>query len=151
MYINKVFILGNLTRDPELKSLPSGIKVCEMGVATNRYWKDRQTGERKSDVEYHNVVVFGTTAENVVKFLKKGDSVFVEGRLRTRSWEANDGSKRYRTEIVADNVQFGAKRGEGAVASGGSQAKEDKLDEGLETIDLDGLDVVDAEPDEIPF
>ncbi len=110
MYINKAFIYGNLTRDPELKSLPSGMQVCEIGVATNRVWKDKN-GAKQESTDYHNVVVFGRQAETVKQYLSKGNGVFVEGRIQTRSWDAQDGTKRYRTEIVADRIQFGPKGG----------------------------------------
>ena len=109
MYLNKAMVYGNLTRDPELKSLPSGIQVCSFSIATNRVYKDRE-GARQEQTDYHNVVVFGRQAETSAQYLKKGASAFVEGRLQTRSWEA-DGVKQYRTEIVADRVQFGPRTG----------------------------------------
>lgn len=110
MYINKAIIYGNLTRDPELKSLPSGISVCEFGVATNRVWKDKN-GTKQESTDYHNIVVFGRQAEIVKQYIHKGNGIFVEGRIQTRSWDAQDGTKRYRTEIVADRIQFGPKSG----------------------------------------
>ena len=85
MYLNKVMIFGNLTRDPELKALPSGMQVCAMGLATNRVYNDRD-GNRQEQTEYHNITVFGTQAENCAKYLTKGNSAYVEGRLQTRSW-----------------------------------------------------------------
>ena len=115
MYINKAIIIGNLTRDPELKALPSGISVCSFSLATNRVWK-AEDGSKKESTDYHNVVVFGRQAETAGKYLKKGQSVFIEGRIQTRSWEQN-GEKKYRTEIVAEKVQFGPKAG-GATGSG---------------------------------
>ncbi len=108
MYINKAIIYGNLTRDPDLKSLPSGIQVSEFSLATNRVWKDKN-GAKQESTDYHNIVVFGRQAELVKQFLYKGSGVFVEGRIQTRSWDAQDGTKRYRTEIVADRIQFGPK------------------------------------------
>ena len=105
MYLNKVFIIGNLTRDPELKSLPSGVKVTNFSVATNRVWKDKE-GQKQEAVEYHNLVVFGRQAETTAQYLKKGSSCLIEGRLQTRSWEGQDGKKNYRTEIVADRLQL---------------------------------------------
>ena len=110
MYINKAIIYGNLTRDPELKSLPSGIQVATLAVATNRRFKDKN-GTWTETPDYHNVVVFGKQAETVSQYLKKGSGIFVEGRMQTRSWDAADGQKKYRTEIVADRVQFGPKGG----------------------------------------
>lgn len=115
MYLNKAMIYGNLTRDPELKALPSGINVCSMSIATNRTYKDRD-GNRQENVDYHNVAVFGVQAENSAKYLTKGNGVYVEGRLQTRSWE-KDGVKQYRTEIVAERVQFGPKGGSSGAAS----------------------------------
>lgn len=108
MYINKAILYGNLTRDPELKSLPSGSSVCEFGVATNRVWKDKN-GARQESVDYHNVVVFGKQAELIKQYLHKGSGVFLEGRIQNRSWDAQDGTKKYRTEIVVEKFQFGPK------------------------------------------
>lgn len=124
MYINKAIIYGNLTREPELKSLPSGAQVCEFGVATNRVWKDKN-GVRQESVDYHNVVVFGRQAELIKQYLHKGNGVFLEGRIQTRSWDAQDGTKRYRTEIVADRIQFGPK---GGASSGGSYEQKSPSD-----------------------
>lgn len=128
MYLNKAMIYGNLTRDPEMKALPSGMNVTSFSLATNRRYKDRD-GNYQDAVDYHNVVVFGRQAETVNQYLKKGSGAFVEGRMQTRSWE-KDGQKHYRTEIVADRVQFGPRGGgEGAPsaaatpATGGSDEK----------------------------
>ncbi|MCA9363726.1 single-stranded DNA-binding protein [Candidatus Kaiserbacteria bacterium] len=112
MYLNKAMIYGNLTRDPELKSLPSGMQVCSFSLATNRVYKDRD-GARQEQTDYHNIVVFGRQAETVNQYLKKGSGALVEGRLQTRSWE-KDGQKQYRTEIIADRVQFGVRVGSSA-------------------------------------
>ena len=120
MYLNKALIAGNLTRDPELRSLPSGQKVASFSVATNRFWKD-QSGQRQQATDYHNIVVFGIQGENAAKFLNKGSQVLIEGRIQTRSWEGQDGKKNYRTEIVADRVQFGQK-GSGGGGDNQSQA-----------------------------
>jgi single-strand DNA-binding protein len=124
MYINKAIIYGNLTREPELKSLPSGAQVCEFGVATNRVWKDKN-GARQESVDYHNIVVFGRQAELIKQYLHKGSGVFLEGRIQTRSWDAQDGTKKYRTEIVADKIQFGPKSGS---TGGGSYEPRDSGD-----------------------
>src|SRR5882724_3142584 len=111
MYLNKAIVIGNLTRDPELRSLPSGIKVCSFSLATNRVWKDKN-GAKQESTDYHNVVVFGRQAETVAQYMKKGSSILVEGRIQTRSWDdKNSGEKKYRTEIVADRTQFGPKSG----------------------------------------
>ena len=111
MNINKAFIYGNLARDPEMRALPSGINVTTFAVATNRVYNDRD-GNRQESTDYHNIVVFGRQAETVNQYLKKGNGAFIEGRLQTRSYE-KDGQKHYRTEIVADRVQFGPKGGGG--------------------------------------
>ena len=99
-------IFGNLTRDPELKALPSGMSVCSFSLATNRVFNDRD-GKRQESTDYHNVVVFGKQAENCAKYLAKGNATYVEGRMQTRSWDDASGVKKYRTEIIADRIQFG--------------------------------------------
>lgn len=107
MYLNKVLLYGNLTRDPELKSLPSGTQVANFAVATNRVYKDKN-GAKQESVEYHNIVSFGKQAEVITQYLKKGRGIFVEGRIQTRSWDDKaSGQKRYRTEVVLENFQFG--------------------------------------------
>lgn len=120
MYLNKVMIYGNLTRDPELKALPSGMQVASFAIATNRTFNDRD-GKRQEQVEYHNVVAFGKQAEIMAKWLKKGSGAYIEGRLQTRSWD-KDGVKQYRTEIVTDKFEFGPKSGGGD--GGGSAPRE---------------------------
>ena len=105
MFLNKAIIIGILTRDPEIKALTTGIKVCTFSLATNRVWKDKE-GKKQEGVDYHNIVVFGRTAELVAQYLKKGSGALVEGRLQTRSWEdKGSGEKKYRTEIVAASRQ----------------------------------------------
>lgn len=107
MYLNKSIIIGNITKDVELKALPSGSKVVNFSVATNRTWYN-EAKEKQEAVEYHNVVAFGKQAETIAQYMKKGSQILVEGRLQTRSWET-DGSKKYRTEIILENFQFGKK------------------------------------------
>src|SRR3989338_6010070 len=138
MYLNKAIIIGNLTRDPELRSLPSGVKVTSFSLATNRFWKDKN-GAKQEDTQYHNIVVFAQQAELVAQYLKKGQSALVEGRIQNRSWDAPDGTKKYRSEIVADRVQFGPKAGSGGyppAASGGAP----------EGVDTGGAGAHPAEP-----
>ncbi len=154
MYINKAMIYGNLTRDPERRALPSGQAVTSFAVATTSVWKDR-SGVKKEDTQYHNVVVFGPQADLVAQYLRKGSGVFVEGRLQTRSWDAQDGTKKYRTEIVADRVQFGPKRdGAGAAPAGINQdaGPADNFNQApakeLDTIEYPQEDI---NPDDIPF
>src|SRR3989338_5454724 len=126
MYLNKVFLYGNLTRDPELKALPSGSQVANFGMATNRTYKDKN-GQKQETTEFHNVVVFGRTAEVIAQYVKKGRPIFVEGRLQTRSWEGKeDGKKQYRTEIIVDNFQFGADGGKGPSTGSGQAARSDE-------------------------
>src|SRR3990170_5412224 len=102
---NKAILVGNLTKDPELKYTPNGQPVSTIRIATNRTWITK-TGEKKSEAEYHSVVLWGKLAESVSKNLSKGRKILVEGRLRTRNWQAPDGTKRYATEIVAENIRF---------------------------------------------
>lgn len=102
--INRVEVIGNLTRDPELRYTPNGQAVANFAVATNRRWQDQQGNWVDADPEYHDVVVWAKLAEGVNRTLKKGDRVFVNGRLQTQSWEGQDGNRRTRTEIVADTV-----------------------------------------------
>ncbi len=148
MNLNKVILIGNLTRDPELKSLPSGIKVANFSLATNRVWKDKD-GSRKDSTEFHNVVVFGRQAENVAQYMKKGSNLLVEGRLQTRSWES-DGKKNYRTEIIADNIQFGS-RGSGSGAGSSATPAEENSQKPPELDTIEYPDEEDINPDDIPF
>jgi len=103
--VNKAIILGNLGRDPELRHTQAGKAVCTLRLATNEVWSD-QSGERQERTEWHTVVVWGRQAENCNQYLKKGRTVFIEGRIQTRKWQDKDGNDRYSTEIVADRVQF---------------------------------------------
>ena len=146
MYINKAMVYGNLTRDPELKALPSGTQVTTFSIATNRVYKDKD-GNKQEQADYHNIVVFGRQAELVAQYLSKGNAAFVEGRMQTRSWE-QDGVKKYRTEIVGDRVQFGPKSG------GGAAPATAKGDEGAEpTAPAGNIEYPDEaiDPDDIPF
>ena len=105
-----------------MKSIPSGIKVTTLSLATNRVWKNKD-GAKQENTEFHNIVVFGRQAETSAQYLKKGASALVEGRMQTRSWDAQDGTKKYRTEIVADSVQFGPRIGGGANGSNSGQTE----------------------------
>ena len=150
MYLNKAILIGNLTRDPELKSLPSGIKVCSFSLATNRVWKDKN-GARQESADYHNVVVFGRQAETVAQYMKKGSSILVEGRMQTRSWDdKTSGEKKYRTEIIADRTQFGPRGGStGGPSNTSSPAKESNSSNG----EVDSIEYPeeDINPEDIPF
>ena len=122
--VNKAIILGNLGRDPELRHTQAGKAVATLRVATNEVWTD-QSGEHQERTEWHSVVVWGKAAENCNQYLKKGRTVFIEGRIQTRKWQDKEGHDRYSTEIVADRVQFvggqggGASQGEGDSSYGG--------------------------------
>jgi len=108
MNLNKVFILGNVTRDPEVRALPSGQQVTSFGIATNRFYTDSQ-GQKKQEAEFHNVVCFGKLADISSRYLNKGSLVLIEGRIKTRNWINSQGIKQYRTEIIADGMQLGPK------------------------------------------
>jgi single-strand DNA-binding protein len=124
MNLNKAMIIGNVTRDPELKNTPSGQSVVSFGVATNLVWTD-QSGQQQKKTEFHNIIAWRKLAEVCAKYLKKGSKVYIEGRLQTTDWTGNDGVKRYRTEIVAENmIMLDSKGGAsnfGAPASGGAR------------------------------
>ena len=149
MYLNKAFIIGNLTRDPELKAIPSGIKVCSFSVATNRVWKDKN-GARQEAADYHNVVVFGRQAETVAQYMKKGSQVMVEGRMQTRSWDdAATNTKKYRTEVIADRVQFGSTGGGSSSSSSAPKSAQPQEDSNeMDTIEYPE-EQINAE--DIPF
>ena len=108
--INKVELIGNLGADPEAKPMPSGGSVVNLSIATTRHWKDRNTGERKDATEWHRVVCFNRTADIAAQYLKKGSQVYIEGRLQTRKWQAQDGTDRYSTEIVANSLTMLGKK-----------------------------------------
>jgi len=147
--MNKVILYGNLTRDPELKSLPSGIALASFGLATNRRFKDKD-GNWTEQPEFHNIVVFGRQAETSAQYLKKGASALIEGRIQTRSWE-KDGQKNYRTEIVAERVQFAG--GKSGGSSSAPQSREDTAPSKESPSNEAGIDYPqeDINPDDIPF
>ncbi len=150
MYLNKAFLFGNITRDPELKSLPSGIKVVSFGLATNRTWKDKN-GVKQESVSFHNIVSYGKQAEIMAQYLKKGSSVFIEGRIETRSWDdKNDGTKKYRTEIIVDNFQFGPSGGRGAESAPRPQA-EAPISNKAQQMDTIEYPTEEINPEDIPF
>jgi single-strand DNA-binding protein len=158
MYINKVILYGNLTKDPELKSLPSGMHVNSFSVATNRSVKDTVTGAKKDVPEYHNVVAFGKTAEVIHQYVKKGNPIYLEGRIQTRSWDGTDGKKNYRTEIVLDTFQFGPslKNGTGQsnapyTPSSSPSANNDGADQSTPDSGEVQYPDEDINPEDIPF
>ena len=142
MNINKVMLYGNLTRDPELKQIQTGSSVCSFSIATNRTWTGKD-GQKQEEVQFHNIVAWGKTAELIVSYMTKGSGLFVEGRLQTREWQAKDGTKRYTTEIVAEKVQFGPR-------SQGAGGKVDKDDSGFEQIPPKE-DLAEIQVENLPF
>lgn len=146
MNLNKVFLIGNLTRDPELKNLPSGTAVASFGVATNRVWKD-QKGEKREDVQFHNVVAFGRQAEVISQYLKKGSSIFIEGRIQTQSWDGPDGVKKYKTEIVTEQMQLGPR----TVGGGRSSAPAAGKDEDSANMPVIDLNAEEIKSEDLPF
>jgi len=145
MYLNKAILYGNLTRDPELKALPSGMQVCSFSIATNRNYKDRD-GNRQESVDYHNIVAFGKQAEVIAKYVTKGSGIYVEGRMQTRSWD-KDGVKQYRTEVVMDKFEFGLKGSGGG--SGSATSGADNSQQGAPV--LPDYPEEDINPEDIPF
>jgi len=120
MDLNRAMIIGNLTRDPELRTTPSGKQVTTLGIATNRAWTDA-SGQKQQQAEFHSVVFWSKLAEIVGQYLHKGSRIYVEGRLQTREWTAQDGAKRQRTEIIAENmIMLGGRAGEHPMSAAGS-------------------------------
>ena len=161
MYLNKILLYGNLTRDPELKALPGGQQVASFGLATNRTFKNKE-GQQQEQTEFHNIVAFGRTAEVMGQYLKKGRPAFIEGRIQTRSWD-KDGVKQYRTEIVVDTFQFGPQAGasEGGARSGGnsyaaapareSSSAQQSQEQGPDTGEAIQYPDEEINPEDIPF
>lgn len=120
--INKVILIGNLGRDPEVRYTPSGAAVCNVSVATTRNWKDKSSGDKVEETEWHRVVFYDRLAEIAGEYLKKGRPVYVEGRLKTRKWQDKDGKDNYTTEIVAEQMQLlGGREGGSGGGYGGGQ------------------------------
>jgi single-strand DNA-binding protein len=153
MYLNKATLYGNLTRDPELKALPSGQQVASFGIATNRTYKDKN-GAKQEQTEFHNIVAFGRTAEVIGQYFKKGRPIYVEGRIQTRSWEGKeDGKKQYRTEIVVENFQFGADSKGDSTLSASRGASRDDAGSSNSSGQADEIKYPDEDinPEDIPF
>jgi single-strand DNA-binding protein len=117
MNLNKAFVIGNLTRDPEVRTTTNGNNVTSFSVATSRRWKDKQSGEQKEQTEFHNIVAWGRLSDIASQYLHKASKVFVEGRIQTRSWDDQTGNKRYRTEIIAENIIMLDRPGQGQSAA----------------------------------
>jgi single-strand DNA-binding protein len=137
MNLNKVFLIGRLTANPQTKNLPSGTLVCNFGLATSRFFTD-QSGKKQQQTDFHNIVLFGRLAEIASQYLTKGSLVFIEGRIRTRNWQDGAGNKRTRTEIVAERIQLGPK-------AAGKEIPTEAPEE-IPVIEDEGVDIED-----IPF
>lgn len=159
MNLNKVQLIGRLTRDPELRSTTGGQSVASFGVATNRTWTDKN-GAKQEDVQFHNVVVWGRQAEIVNQFLTKGALVYVEGRLQTRAWQGKDGANMKTTEVVAERVQFGPRaagssspnqsnRSNPSNQSNNTPDSQEKPGDDLPSIDIDDSKEINSE--DLPF
>ena len=118
--VNKVILVGTLGKDPETRYMPSGSAVTNMRIATNEQWKDKQTGEQQERTEWHSIAMFGRLAEIAAEYLRKGQQVYIEGKLRTRKWQDKEGKDRYTTEIVADEMHMLGGKGGGAAAGAGA-------------------------------
>jgi len=150
--INKVILIGNLGKDPEVRYMPSGGAVANLTLATSENWKDKSTGENQERTEWHRVVMFGRLGEIAGEYLKKGSKVYIEGKLQTRKWQGQDGQDRYTTEIVANEMQMLDSRGGGSSDFGGAPAggasKPQKSAPATASSDNGGFDDFD---DDIPF
>lgn len=159
MNLNKVFLIGRVTGDIQLRATPSNQSVANFSIATNRVWNDKN-GQKQESTEFHNIVAWGRNAEIASQFLSKGSLVMIEGRLQTRSWEGNDGQKRKTTEIVCERLQLGPRNAsssysvpatEPAIDKGRSVKEfEDSLESGLEEIKVDDSGD-EINPEDLPF
>lgn len=120
MDLNKVMLIGNITQDPEVRTTPSGISVTSFGLATNLVWTDK-SGQKQEKAEFHNIVAWRRLAEIMGQYLHKGSKVYIEGRLQTRSWDDQSGNRRYRTEVIADNMIMLDRKGQTASSGGSSE------------------------------
>lgn len=142
--VNKVILMGNLGKEPELKYTSGGQAVCRFPIATSERWKDKSSGQMQEKTEWHNVVVWGKQGENCNQYLQKGRPVYLEGRIQTRSWDDKDGNKRYTTEVIAQSVQFlgGGRSSDSQSSSSSSGSSFESTQSGPPAFDAD---------DDIPF
>lgn len=149
MNLNKVFLIGNLTKNPELKALPSGVNIAKFTIATNRSWKDKD-GQKKEEVQFINCVAFGKQAELISQYMSKGSQMYVEGRISTSTYE-KDGEKKYFTEVIVENFQFGRKPD----GVGVSDEEAEKKFKEMSKPEIPGTDIDypedDINPEDIPF
>ena len=148
MYLNKIFIIGNLTRDVDLRTTPSGKSVANFSIATNRIWTD-VNGQKQQETEFHNVVVWGKMAELCNQYLAKGRLALVEGRIRTRTWTDSNEQKRTRTEIIAENITFGPRRVQ--EEDGQFKIPPEQPESGIEDLPVLEEDADEINTDDIPF
>jgi len=137
--VNKVILVGNLGADPETRSMPSGMTVTNIRIATSESWKDKASGAQQERTEWHSIALFGRLGEIAAEYLRKGSQVFVEGKLRTRKWQDKQGNDRYTTEIIADNMQMLGGRG-GGMGGGGAERGGASADRGTGTPPRDEYD-----------
>ena len=148
--VNKVILIGNLGRDPEVRYTPNGLAVANITIATTEAWKDKQTGENQERTEWHRVVMYGRTAEVAGEYLRKGSKIFIEGRLQTRKWQdKNTNTDRYTTEVIADSLQMLDSKGAGSAASHGESHAAEKQSAG--TDNMPQPEMTDSFNDDIPF
>lgn len=147
--INKVIIVGNLGNDPEIRTMPNGEQVANITVATSESWKDKNTGERKETVEWHRIVLYRRLAEIAGQYLHKGSQVYIEGRLKTRKWQDNNGQDRYTTEIQGDNLQMLGGRNQDAAQN--QPPKQQDKQQKAQSKSQQSEPPVDAFDDNIPF
>jgi len=152
MNLNKVLLIGRLVSDPEVRVTPSGQQVCSFRLATNRVWTDKNTGQKQEKTEFHNIILWRRLAEIASQYLRKGNLVFLEGRIETRNWQDQNGSKRYKSEIIVEKMQLGPKLGEKGPAPS-AETKEQKnqknnlpAGEEIPVIEEEEIDI-----NEIPF
>jgi single-strand DNA-binding protein len=135
MNLNKIFLIGRLTRDPESRALPSGQTVSNFGLATNRIWTNPDTKEKQEQTEFHNIVAFGRLADICNQYLSKGSLIMIEGRIQTRSWQNQDGDTKYRTEVITESMQMGPRGGQAGKTA--KQTKSETKTEKVEEIQVD--------------
>ncbi len=146
MYLNKVILIGRLAQDPESRVTPSGQNVANFTIVTNRYYQDKG-GDRQEATEFHKVVAWGRIAEIASQYLQKGNLVMIEGRLQTRSWEGQDGIKRYVTEIIAEKIQLGPK-GQSTTPADTPAPKNENIDE---PVDIADIQIDESNEEDVPF
>ncbi len=151
MNLNRVFLIGRLTRDPEMKMLPSGQAVTNFGLATDRRFTDK-TGQKREEVDFHNIVMFGKLAETAAQYLKKGSLSFFEGRIRTRSWQDSSGNKKYRTEIIVQAFQMGPRYTQRTTSPETQEKKEETKKEEIKEEEIPVIDEgKEIDVKDIPF